>query len=341
MIPVRKHAWPLPKSRSFSAPVAGAWGACRHQVYGPPELYADEFNQFIEDRDMYPNAIALARRISKPIVAFDLEHTGGAGDNRAITDFGALLVTPDGDVSSYASLVKPPAGTSFNSYVCQLTGIYPETVENAPGWEQVLHEFVLPNRGALWVGFNSRSCDMPMVRKESSRVGHELEVFSQFDLMRVGQLEGGLAKRLAQLVPEFDTSGAHRGIKDALMTLALLEAQLPLLTELEVKNQLAPPPPAQKPPRPRLSAEMPAAGGKRKLDVSLFLVAPGTVRNGQPWSDDEIFWVCRQYLGNKSGARKTIQQLSALNGRSAYGVACALYKQGVIDAEERDKHKAA
>lgn len=291
---------------------------------------------------MYPNAIALARLVSKPIVAFDLEHTGGAGDNRAITDFGAMLVTPDGDVSSFASLVKPPAGINFNSYVCQLTGIYPETVKDAPGWAHVLHEFVLPNRGALWVGFNSRSCDMPMVRKESSRVGHELELFSQFDLMRVGKLEGGLTKRLAQLVPEFDTSGAHRGLKDALMTLALLEAQLPLLTELEVKNQLAPAAQAPKSRRLRLTDELLAGAGKRKLDVSQFLVAPGAVRNGQPWSDDEIIWACRQYRGTRKGGKtKTVKELAVLNGRSAYGVACALFKHGVISAEERDQYKSA
>lgn len=291
---------------------------------------------------MYQNTIEFARRIAKPIVTFDLEHTGGAGKDRAITDFGAMLVTPDGDVSSYASLVKPPAGVSFNEYVCRLTGIYPKTVAAAPGWEKVLKEFVLPNRGALWVGFNSRTCDMPLVRKESSRVGHELELFSQFDLMRVGNLEGGLAKRLAQLVPDFDTSGAHRGLKDALMTLELFEAQFPLLTDREVKHQLTPPPPAPKAPRQRVSGEFLVGVGKRKLDVSLFLVAPGTVRTGQPWSDDEIIWACRQYLGKrKSNNTKTIKELSVLNGRSAFGVACALHKQGVLSAEERDQYKGA
>jgi DNA polymerase III epsilon subunit-like protein len=283
---------------------------------------------------MYPNTIALARRLSKPVVAFDLEHTGGAGEHRAITDFGAMVVTPEGDVSSYASLVKPPHGTIFNGYVSRLTGIYPETVENAPGWEKVMREFVLRHLGSLWVGFNSRTCDTPMVRKESGRLGHELDPFLQLDLIRVGTLQGNLASRLRQLVPDFDTSGAHRGLKDALMTLALLEAQLPHLTELELKNQLAPPAPqGPKVPRGRLSETQ--LGERRKLDVTQFLVAPGVLRNGQPWSEDEVIWVCRQYRGGK----KTIQELSVLNGRSAYGVACALFKQGVITAEDRDKHR--
>lgn len=31
-------------------------------------------------------------------------------------------------------------------------------MKNAPSWEQLLHEFVLPHEDALWVGFNSLSC---------------------------------------------------------------------------------------------------------------------------------------------------------------------------------------
>lgn len=292
---------------------------------------------------MYLNTIELARRISKPIVAFDLEHTGGAGGDRAITDFGAMLVTATGVVTSYATLVKPPTGISFNPYVCRLTGIYPETVAAAPGWEKVLEEFVIPNRGALWVGFNSRASDMPLVQKESSRLGHELEAFSQFDLMRVGALEGGLTKRLAQLVPGFDTTGAHRGLKDALMTLVLLEAQLPLLTDHEINQQLAPPAPRQNASRQRVPAAARLLGsGKRKLDVSKFLVSPGTVRAGQPWSDDEIIWVCQQFRGHgNNGNRKTVKELAVLNGRTVYGVACALHKHGLLNAEERDRYKAS
>ena len=49
---------------------------------------------------MYSNTLALARRIEKAVVAFDLEHTGGAGASRAITDFGAMVVYPDGTLTS-------------------------------------------------------------------------------------------------------------------------------------------------------------------------------------------------------------------------------------------------
>lgn len=286
---------------------------------------------------MYPNTIALARRVGKPVVVFDLEHTGAGGAGRCVTDFGAYVVTPEGNVSHYATLVKPPETAIFNPYVCNLTGIHPETVANAPGWLQVLEDFVLPHHGALWVGFASRTNDAPLVIKESLHVGHQLAPLHQLDLMRVGALKGRLAERLAQLVPTFDTSGAHRGLKDALMTLALLEAQLPLLEERELAQHLAthvPRGPRIKKPRVMVDVEKHV---KRKLDVSLFLVAPGVSRKGQRWSDDEVIWVCRQYRGGK----KSIEELAVLNGRNPFAVAHALSREGLISEEERDRYKQA
>jgi len=284
---------------------------------------------------MYPHTIALAQRLSKPVVIFDLEHTGAGGAGRCVTEFGAYLVTPDGEVTSYSSLVKPPETAIFNPYVCNLTGLFPETLAEAPGWIQVLQEFVLPNRDALWVGFASRTNDAPLVMKESLHVGHQLAPLHQFDLMRVGTVKGRLTERLAQLVPGFDTSGAHRSLKDALMTLTLLEAQLPTLDERELAQHLAihvPRGPRVKKPRLAGADE---AHVKRKLDVAQFLVAPGVSRKGQRWSEDEVIWVCRQFRGGK----KTIEQLAELNGRHAFGVAHALFREGLITEQERDSFK--
>ncbi|MFT4509391.1 hypothetical protein [Caballeronia sp. 15711] len=49
---------------------------------------------------MYPNILAFARRLLKPVISFDVQHTGPAGEHRCITDFGAILITPDGDMST-------------------------------------------------------------------------------------------------------------------------------------------------------------------------------------------------------------------------------------------------
>ncbi|MBK3780027.1 3'-5' exonuclease [Paraburkholderia aspalathi] len=288
---------------------------------------------------MYPNTIALARRLSKSIVAYDLEHTGGAKGSRAITDFGAMLVTPDGDVSSYTSLVKPPDGTPFNPIVCRLTGIYPNTVKNAPGWEKVVTEFILPNHQALWVGFNSRTCDTPVVYSETRRVGHELAPVTQLDLMRIGNLEGSLSKRVAQLVPGFDTSGAHRALEDAVMTLVLLEAQLPDITSQELADQLAPPPPNSALTAQQRQQQKRRLAGvvMRKGDVTQFLVKEGATRHGAPWTEFEVSWIRSQFLSRK----KTVDELAMLNGRTSLANACALHKHGVISDADRDRYRPA
>lgn len=278
---------------------------------------------------MYPNTLALAQRIKKPIVTFDLEHTGGRGDTRFVTDFGAMLVTPEGEVTSFSSLVKPPAMAEFNPYVCKLTGIYPHTVARAPGWEHVLESFVRPNQGALWVGFNSRKCDTPMVRKECLRHGFELPEVDQLDLLRLGgeSLKGSLSVRVAQLVPGFDVSGAHRGLKDALMTLVLLEAQLPTITDEELKQQAVLP--GAKPRRASAQARVGVRKPphvKRALDVSQFLVAAGVSRAGARWLEDETIWLASSFRRGKS-----VEQLAALNGRTPFAVACALVKAGLLE----------
>lgn len=282
---------------------------------------------------MYPNSIAFARRLSKPIVIFDLEHTGGAKGERSITDFGAMVITPEGTVTSYGSLVKPPEGTPFNPVVCRLTGIYPNTVKRAPGWERIAREFVVPYQKALWVGFASRHCDTPLVYKENLRVGQELAPFVQLDLIRVGKLEGSLSKRVAELVPGFDTSGAHRALKDALMTLALLEAQLPTITEQELADQLNPPPPnSMRGGKNRQQKGRSDGPVMRKRDVTHFLVKDGATRHGQPWSDFEVGWLCSQFWKKKS-----IEELARLNGRSPFANACVLHSKGCISVEDRNR----
>jgi hypothetical protein len=64
-------------------------------------------------------------------------------------------------------------------------------------------------------------------------------------------------------------------------------------------------------------------------------VPPGASRSGQPWSDDEVLWLCRQFRGKK----KTIEELSSLNGRTVFAIACALHKEGRISEMERNRHR--
>lgn len=301
---------------------------------------------------MYPHTLAMARRLSKSVVAFDLEHTGGTNATRSITDFGAVRITPDGDVQHYSSLVKPHACAVFNPHVSRLTGIYPSTVKDAPRWEQLLQEFVLPHEDALWVGFNSLSCDLPMLYRDSHRIGHALDLRDQLDLMRLGNLTGSLSKRLAAIRPDFDVSGAHRGLTDALMTMALLEALLPQLTHEEVLLQRvsytwretseAPSPPAPQPKPQEASAReqlLMLLNAPRKAAATPRVekkppVPPGQSRRGQPWDIDEISYVCAGFK-----AQIAVEKLAKEVERSPYGIACALHKAGLMTLAAREQFK--
>lgn len=186
---------------------------------------------------MLHNTRALAAKINKPLVIFDLEHTGGKKEVRHITEFAAVIVTPSGELEGYSSLVRPPSGTPFNPYVVRLTGISPKTVEKAPGWNAVAADAILPYQDAVWVGFNSRAADMPVVLAECQRLSIEFKAPNlHLDLMRLTALKGSLSERVAQVAPELDISGIHRAAKDALLTLWLLEATLPQLTPTQIRE---------------------------------------------------------------------------------------------------------
>ncbi len=184
------------------------------------------------DNQMFPLTKALAARLGRPVVVFDLEHTGGRKETRGITEFAAYIVLPTGELQAYSSLVKPLKGVLFNAVVTGITGITPRTVAGAPAWSKVATDMVIPYRDALWVGYNSRASDMPILVEETARHGLTFDIPPcHLDLMRVTPAKAPLSAQLAQFVPDLDTAGAHRAAKDALMTLWLLEALLPVLSD--------------------------------------------------------------------------------------------------------------
>jgi DNA polymerase III epsilon subunit-like protein len=193
------------------------------------------------DNQMFPLTKKLAARLNRPVVVFDIEHTGGRKETRGITEFAAYVMLPEGKLQAYTSLVKPARYVEFNPAVTRITGITPRTVAGAPAWPKVAQEAVLPYQDALWVGYNSRSSDMPIVVEECSRHGLTLPLPARhLDLIRVTPVKGPLSSQIDQLVPGLDTGGAHRAAKDALMTLWLLEALLPSLPPELLDAAMAP-----------------------------------------------------------------------------------------------------
>src|SRR5690606_22045093 len=116
--------------------------------------------------------------------------------------------------------------------------IWPHTVASAPSWTSVRDTFVEPHKNSIWVGFNSRAADMPIIQAECSLSGAALGEVKQLDLFRLGHgLSGSLSSRVGQLWPDADLSGVHRAMKDAYLTLFLLEGIMaqgfPLLDKIQ------------------------------------------------------------------------------------------------------------
>lgn len=276
----------------------------------------------------YLNAISLAKRLAKPLVVFDIEHTGGLKQTRAITEFAAYVQHPDGVMTSFTSLVKPFAGAVFSPIVSRITKIYPSTVKNAPTWPEVYADFIAKYADAIWVGFNSRASDTPIIVAECLRHDIHIEPFKlQLDVMRAPSGKGSLATRTANWLPDLDTTGAHRAAKDALMTLALLDAVLPKMSDADLTDQgllvkpvlIAPPPIA-----------ILAASGSGTFVVT------GEIRHGAPWRDGEAKWAAIQFkLGTELGP------LAASIGRTERSLAFVLHRYGLLSPELCSQHKVA
>ncbi|WP_087864701.1 3'-5' exonuclease [Comamonas thiooxydans] len=279
---------------------------------------------------MYEKATQLAKALNRDLVAFDLEHTGGGC--RKITEFGAVRVTPSGDVSSFGSLVQPGPGAVFMPFVTRLTGITAKTVADAPMWDAIFSRYVQVHKDALWFGFNSSSCDMPILRKDSERYGLDASVLRHVDLMRFGGLTGSLTDRIAKLWPKVPLSGAHRAEQDADFTMLLLEgllatvdfADLILAKRICITQNVA------------NSVEQGTAKvrpAQVKPDMS-FLCKNGESRLGMPWLESERLW-----LTSMHGKGKTPTEIGNLNGRSAVDITAKLVELGLIEGAlaETDK----
>lgn len=280
---------------------------------------------------MYSKVAKLAKDLNRTLVAFDLEHTGGRC--RRITEFGTVAVTPEGDVSSFSSFVQPGSDAEFMPFVIRLTGITPKTVADAPTWDSIFKSHVLQLKDAIWFGFNSNTCDMPIMRNESQRFGEDASALHHVDLMRFGNLGGSLTTRLEKLWPDVSTKGAHRAQQDAEFTMLLLEGLLPTVdfADLIQAKRICITQNVQSAPGNNRQA-VPSAS---KPDMS-FLCKNGEQRPGMPWLESERQWVMSMYRKGKE-----VPYIAQLNGRTPYAVACRLLQEGLIDEAIAATYKKA
>ncbi len=112
-------------------------------------------------------ALAMSRRLDRPLAFVDLETTGGTATCDRITEIA--IIHSDGDATTaWSQLINPQ--TWITSYIEHLTGISNAMVANAPRFENIADEVRERLEGHLFVAHNARF-DYGFLKNEFKRVG--------------------------------------------------------------------------------------------------------------------------------------------------------------------------
>lgn len=269
---------------------------------------------------MFTKIQALCNKLGKPIVVFDLEHTGGKKEERGITEFAHMVFEPGKLQERVASsLVKPGPWVRFNAYVTSITGIDEAMVYGAPNWTQVAKALVVPYADALWVGYNSRSADMPVVLSECQRHGLAFKAPTlQLDLLRISKVRARLSEQVKAAKLRVSTVGAHRAAKDTLMTAHLMEHYLGTLEPARIREEIF---------QGNLTPH-----ARKKAAKGPFLVHKADARIGLPWTQAESEWVQERLAEGQS-----MEDIALCIGRRAGSIALAIEKFG-LRTEQLELH---
>ena len=170
------------------------------------------------------------------MVVFDLETTGFSSENDQIIEFGAVKVLDGKIVERYSSFVKPTI--AIPPHITELTSITDEMVQDAPGIEVVLPEFLKYAKDCVLVAHNA-SFDYGFIRNKGKKLGLDV-TFTVIDTMNTGRLLfPKLAKytldRLAKVLklPEFNH---HRAVDDAEETALIYQRFIDMLVKMDITN---------------------------------------------------------------------------------------------------------
>ena len=160
--------------------------------------------------------------IPSSFVVFDLETTGLDSKTDEIIEIGALKVKDDKVTECFEMLVKPTI--SISSFITNLTGITNEMVENSPSIEEVLPKFLAFIGDAIVVGHNV-NFDVNFIYDASIRWLKKPFENDFLDTLRLSRklLKDLYHHKLGEIASYYgiDTSGSHRSLNDAKMTLAI------------------------------------------------------------------------------------------------------------------------
>jgi DNA polymerase III subunit epsilon len=172
-------------------------------------------------------------------VVLDLETTGGAPTNDAITEIGAVKVRGGEQLAELATLVDP--GTGVPPHIVALTGITTAMIADAPRLPAVLPTVLEFLRGAVLVAHNA-PFDAGFLRAACERHGHAWPRPPVLCTARLARAvlphDEAPSVRLGALARLFGTATTpdHRALHDARATVEVLHRLLERVGNLGVQS---------------------------------------------------------------------------------------------------------
>jgi len=110
-------------------------------------------------------------QLTRPLVVFDLESTGVDTINDRVVEVGCVKLLPDGTRSVAQWRVNP--GRKIPAEAIAVHGITDADVADCPRFEDLADELLAYFEGCDLSGFNVVKYDVPLLREEFRRAGHE------------------------------------------------------------------------------------------------------------------------------------------------------------------------
>ncbi len=169
---------------------------------------------------------------ARPLVVTDTETTGTSATHNRIIEIGAIAIHPDGTRTSFSHLINPETAIPYR--ITRITGLTTGHVANKPRAADVLPDYLAFLGDGIFTAHNI-GFDRAFINAELARAGlPEMDHAGLCSLRLARRLLPGLrSKSLGNLAAFFklDGQGRHRALRDAEVTVGVLERLLLIAEE--------------------------------------------------------------------------------------------------------------
>lgn len=166
---------------------------------------------------------------NQTFVAFDTEATGIDVKNENIIEIAAVKFNKNGIIEKFSTLVNPQK--EISPFISELTGITNQMIQNQPGIQNALEDFLIFIENSVLVAHNAQF-DLRIVNEELNRLERAPLKNYAVDTLRFSRifLPENESWKLSFLAEQFKikTGTSHRAMEDSLECFELFKILLTL-----------------------------------------------------------------------------------------------------------------